>query len=195
MATFAELLADVYTLTNRPDLVDETKLAVKQATLKAHHTDFYPKDLYEVGVSFASAAYLQSLEYRTLIPRYRALKFLRKSDVTGTPGTILTVLTPEQILDSYSQQKVDICYLAGTQIEIKSSTELQYMLLGCYMHPDITELGFSSWIALDHPYAIVYEAASTLFKMIGYDEQAAMMKQNVLEQFTVLRMELSAVGY
>ena len=61
MATFAELVADVKILTNRPDLDAEIKLAVKAATLKAHHTDFYPKDLYGVAIQWTPVGFLQSL--------------------------------------------------------------------------------------------------------------------------------------
>jgi len=65
MATFAELVADVYIATNRPDLVTQTALAVKVATLKAHQTDFYPKDIFETGIQWNPVAYVQSLSYRT----------------------------------------------------------------------------------------------------------------------------------
>jgi hypothetical protein len=39
--SLATILTDVYELTGRPDLVAETTLAVKNATLKAHHLDFF----------------------------------------------------------------------------------------------------------------------------------------------------------
>lgn len=187
MATFTELLAEVYTLTNRPDLVNETKLAVKAATLKAHQLDFFYKDIYEVGVQFSTSDYIQALEYRTISPRYRALKYIRKTDLSGTPGAFLNVVTPSMVLDGYGTQREDICYGAGEVIQIKSSTLLQYILFGCYRNPDITESGYSSWIALDHPYAIVYEAAATVYKQVGQDEQAAVFKRMTDEQFAMLR--------
>jgi hypothetical protein len=188
MATFAELVADVKTFTNRPDLVNETELAVKAATLKAHQSDFYPKDLYETGISWSPVAYTQSLDYRTLIPRWRALKYLRKYDNDeGAAGRFFTVLTPEQVLDDYGIEREDICYLAGEQLEIKSSTEDAYMLLGCYINPNLTSAAFISWIAVEHPYAIVYEAVRSIFKMIGYDEQAAALKQEISEQYALLK--------
>ena len=196
MATFAELVADVKTLTNRPDLDSEIKLAVKKATLKAHHSDFYPKDLYEVGITWATPAYTQSLEYRTLIPRFRAIKWLRKTEsATADPGAFLTLVTPEQVLDSYSLARSDIFYLAGEQLEIKSSTQDDFMLLGCYLHPDITENGYSSWIALDHPFLIEYEATAAIFKQIGFDEQAAQIRQEVAEQYAELKLEITAGGF
>lgn len=192
MATFAELVTDVKLLTNRPDLDSEIKLAVKAATLKAHQTDYYPADIFEVAIQWNPIAYQQSLDYRLLIPRWRSFKFLRKYTPGATPaqdvdGIFFDVIDPNYAVDGYKVNKENVVYLAGEQIEIRSSTQDQYMLLGCYIHPDITEATYSSWIALDHPYAIVYEATSKIFKQTGYDEQAAMMNKEVMEQFTLLR--------
>lgn len=185
---FAELLAEVYTLTNRPDLVAETKLAVKAATLKAHQSDYFYKDLFETGITFSTADYIQSLDYRELLPRYRALKYIRKSDAAGALGDFLSVITPALALDRYGSQRADVCYTAGALIQIKSSTSLQYILFGCYLNPNITEAGYSSWIALDHPYAIVYEAATTLFKTTGQDEQASVYQRLAKEQFDLIKV-------
>ena len=197
MATFAELVADVKIMTNRPDLDAEIKLAVKAATLKAHHTDYYPKDLYETGIQWSPVAFTQSLTYRGLIPRYRAFKYLRKLDSTGLiGGAFFTMITPEQSLDEYYIDRENVCYLAGEDLEIKSSTEDTYMILGCYIHPDITEATYNSWIAVDHPFCIEYEATSKIFKTIGFDEQAAMMNKEVTEQYMLLRnAEVLGQGY
>lgn len=193
MATFAEIVADVYTMTNRPDLVNETKLAVKVATLKAHQSDFYPKDIYETGITWADPDYIQSIDYRTLIPRWRAFKYLRKY-ADDAAGAFITLLTPEQTLDRYSINREDICYLAGESLEIRSSTADEFMILGCYINPILEENSYSSWIALDHPYAIVYEAARSIFKQVGWDEQAAAIRQEVAEQYQILKQEVTAYG-
>ena len=194
MATFSELCADVAILTNRPDLEAEIKLAVRQATLKMHHTDFYPKDIHETGIQFDEAKTVQSLDYRILVPRWRAFKYLRKySD--SVAGQYFTLLSPEDTLDRYSINKENICYIAGEQLEIRSNTSDTYMLLGCYVHPDVTESGFSSWIAVEHPFAIVYEAVSTVYKSIGLDEQASMSKQNVAEQVALLKSQITGGGF
>lgn len=174
--TLTELQAEVYTITKRPDLVAETLLAVRQSTLALHQADFYWRDLYETGISFSVPHYYQELEYRTLIPRFRSLKFIRKSDSTGTAGKFFTVVQPESVLDDYGSDRTDVCYAAGESIEIKSSTQIQYILLGCYLNPNISVSSYESWIALDHPYAIVYEAAEKVFKMIGKSEEFAAYK-------------------
>jgi len=196
VATFTELVTDVTTLTNRPDLLAETKLAVKAATLKLHQSDYFYKDLYETGISFSESAFAQQLEYRTLLPKFRALKYLRKVDASGNVGDFFQVLTPSEILDVYGHERINVCYAAGELIQIKSSTSIQYALLGCYLNPDITETGFNSWIALDHEYAIVYEAAVTVFKTIGYDEQSATYMKMAGEQLAMIRTSnIQVEGY
>ena len=195
MATFAEIVSDVFILTNRPYLVDETKLAVRAATLKAHQSDFYPKDLHEVGLSWATPDYIQSIEYRTLIPRWRAFKYLRKylGGTSGAPGEFLKLLTPEETLDRYGINKENVCYLAGEMLEIRSNTQDSNMILGCYLNPITSEEGYTSWIAKDHPYAIVFEAARGVFRQVGSIDESNSMRQEVAEQYQILKQEV--VGY
>ena len=78
--TLTELQDEVYTITKRPDLIAETLLAVRQSTLALHQSDFFWRDLAETGISFTTAAYLQEIEYRSILPRFRAIKYLRKSE-------------------------------------------------------------------------------------------------------------------
>jgi len=91
MASLSSLISDVYILTNRPDLVAETELAVKKATLKLHHVDFFKKDLFETGITWNPVAYIQSLEYKNIHPRWRKLDYLRKYE-DSIPGTFFTML-------------------------------------------------------------------------------------------------------
>lgn len=196
--SFSDLVADVYALTNRPDLVSETALAVRAATLKAHHTDFYYKDLFETGISFTSAEYIQSLPYKDLIPLWRSPKYIRKVDASTTPPTpkkFLQLLAAEDALDSYGISKEDVYYIAGTNIQMRSVTKEQYYVVGCYVHPNVTPDKYSSWVADEHPYAIVYEAVAIIFKTIGYDEQVKVYRDMVNEEILMLKMSnLEAVA-
>lgn len=197
MTTLAELLAEVYTLTGRADLVAETTLAVKNATLKAHMTDFYSKDIYEVRITTDTADYIHGIDYMSIISNFRSLKYLRKYDLANAEvGAFLTVLEPEEVLDSYGYDKTDVCYVAGRVIEIKSSTQVDNFIMGCYVLPIITTAGYASWIADLYPYVIITEAARQIFKSIGYDEQFAAYESLVAEQVSLLRISaLSDVGY
>lgn len=196
MSIFTDLCNEVYTLTNRPDLVAETNMAVRAATLKAHQQDFFYKDLFETGITFSTSDYVQALEYRNVLPKFRSLKYIRKTDSAGVPGAFLNVITPAMVLDKYGTTREDVCYAAGELIQLKSSTSLQYILLGCYLNPVVTETDYNSWIALDHPFAIVYEAAATVYKAIGQDDQATMFKRLTDEQYAFIKASnIEVEGY
>lgn len=189
--TLTELQAEVYTITKRPDLVAETLLAVRQATLALHQLDYWWKDLQETGISFTAAAYLQTFEYRTVLPRFRSVKYIRKASADGTVGAFFTIVQPENVLDLYSADRTDVCYAAGNSLELKSSTQFQYVAMGYYQHPDITVATYNSWAAQDHPYAIVFMAAERVFKMIGKTEEFAAFK--FLRDEEVQRVTISNV--
>jgi hypothetical protein len=195
--TLAELIQEVYVLTRRPDLVDSTASAVRAATLKLHQLDFWYKDILEKGISFSAAGYYQQFQYRTLIPLWRSIKYLRKYDATfSSPGNFFTLVAPKQVVDGSGLSREDIFYVAGDEVDIRSSTSFQYALLGCYVNPDVTTGGFNSWIALDHPYAIVYEAASRVFKGMGKDDEAGLYKQELAEQIAAISADsIQPEGY
>jgi hypothetical protein len=197
MATLTDLVNDVYLLTNRPDLVNQTKQAVRAATHKAHSVEYFYRDIVETGVSFTSPSFTQSLEFKNIWPRYRALRYIRVTDAAASQdGPFLTILSPEATVDSYNINKENIAYVAGDVIQIRTARELQCIFGGAYVWPDTTEATYSSWIADDMPWAIVYEAAAAIFKQIGFDEQSAMYRQLVAEQYAALRVSYTQpVGY
>lgn len=195
--TFDELVAEVYLITNRPDMVAETKSAVKSATLKAHTTDFYSKDIHETGIEFDTATFRQSLDYINLIPNFRALKYLRRvEDENDDVGKFFEVVTPEETLDAYGVNKSDIAYVAGRVLEIRSSTEFSKALLGAYVYPIVTpEAAYVSWVAEQFPYFIIHEAARRIFMAVGQLEEANGQTRLVAEELELLKMSaLTDVG-
>lgn len=210
---FTDLVNEVYSLTNRPDLVNETQSAIRSATLRAHHLDFWPKDLVEQYTGFTEASFYQQLPIQS-IPLFRNIKYIRKyypngSDPIIVPGNwyysrgknlpdgkFFEFLTPEATLDSYGVNKVDVAYLAGATIQIKSGDSFQYVLMGYYQHPNIVPATYTSWIAIEFPYAIVYDAVCTIFKMIGYDEQYQAMQELRRMEYELLQLSSILVeGY
>lgn len=194
-AAFTALLTDVYALTKRPDLVAETAYAVKAATLKAHKSDYYPKDIVESGVVFDTSSYVQTLAHKELFPYWRSLAYARKTTET-TPSTFFEIISPTDILDSYGVEKADVCYLAGSSYQFRSSDNFQYLLLGYYSDPVIDPELYSSWIAQEQSPLIVYDAAATIFKTIGYDEQNAAYRDMVSTEIALLKQNnILAEGY
>jgi hypothetical protein len=185
--TYDELVSAVYTITGRPDRVGETSLAIYDATLKAHQSDFYYKDLFETGIIFDTIDYFQQIDYRSLFPTYRAIKYIRIYDnVNLAPGNFLTLVPTEKVVDGYLIQRQDIYYVAGAEINIYFCQPQQTIIAGVWLNPVAVQQNYSSWVALDHPFAIIYSAAATVFKAIGKDEEAAAYKTLVAEQYALL---------
>lgn len=172
----SQMITEVYNLTNRPDLVTLTTSAVKSSTLKMHCTDFFTKDLVETGITFISSAYVQSFDSLVTFPRWRALSYFRTNDTSvspNVPGLFFEPITPTSILDSYGVDKTNVIYQAGSAVNLKGDTSFSAGIIGYYQYPDTTDATFSSWIAAELPWAIIYDAATKILKSIGYDEQAA----------------------
>lgn len=159
----AQLIAAVYTETNRPDLVAETQQAVLEATLSAHYSDFYKEDIKTAVMMFdITTNYVQYLDVRAF-PNYRKMAYIRKTtpqqnQLEQNPGSTTPVtypLTPTEfgygwptsqydfmnevdaadIIDSYGYEKTDVWYTAGHQVNLKSSTPLQMIVAGWYAIP------------------------------------------------------------
>jgi hypothetical protein len=193
----AELQAAVIALTNRPDLTALTLSAVQSATLKAHQSDYFPRDIYETGLSFFQPEYEHDFEVFTFIPRFRAVKYARVYDnANSTPGVFFELIDPANVLDSYNTARTNVMYLGGTEIHFKALAQFQYMLFGCYLNPDIASGTFTSWIADYHFDAIVYEAAAIIFRSTGNLEKFRSMRELVSEQYQLLKINnVLAAGF
>jgi hypothetical protein len=188
-----ELISAVYTETNRPDLVDETLQAILEATLSVHTCEQFPKDIVEATVTFDDPLlHVQTLD-TTAIPNYRSVAYIRKFDPginsVQTTGNILpnqNIYRATQfnflkrvdigdIVDRYGYEKTDVWYQAGNLINIKSTTALAYVTLAWYRYPDLDPTGanFSSWIANEGPWCIVYKASGQVYAKIGEDKSSA----------------------
>lgn len=183
---FAEIRNEVISITKRPDLVPQINSAITSATLKAHQSNFYYKDLLEVAVEFSEPGPIQNFLPTDIVPRFRKAKYLRRWDgdeATGHPSTFFTNIQIENALDSYGYIKNEVYYLAGNLIQIRGAQDVQRVLFGCYQHPQVTEAGYNSFIAAEVPYAIIYEACRIIFLSIGLQEQAAGLDQLVGEVY------------
>lgn len=189
---FTELCDEVKLLTRRPDLTERVESAVKAATLKAHHSDFYYKDIYEQSVEFASELYIQNFQPTDIFPRFRKAKYIRIWQGDETDGYAKSFLQPIQIenaLDAYGCIKTDVFYQAGQLLQIRGTCPILRVLFGAYLHPLISPIeAYCSWIADEMPFTIIYEAARVIFKSIGNDREAAEMNTLAAEQYSLLRM-------
>lgn len=194
--TLNELRDEVFLITGRPDREAETFSAIRSATLMAHQKDFFYRDLRESGVDLQEEKYVHSWDYRAMIPRWRAFKYFRKSDVSGADGCPIELLSVEMALDAYGAEKQDAAYVAGDNLQINSSTLLRYARIGWYENPDVTQAGYTSWIADAHPFLLIHLAASQVFRSIGRQEEAVSYRQLAQEELSNLIISnVQGVGY
>jgi len=193
MTTLAALLADVYSITNRPDLTAESTVAVKAAVLKAHQSDFFPRDIITGSFTFASPSLnVQAFTVSTLT-RWRAWSYLQNFSPTSTPNQpsdarLFDILTPNNLFDEYNILKADMAWQVGMTLNLRSAVALPVLYYGFYQNQNITDINDMGWISDSHPYAIVFEAARVVFKMIGWDAEAAEYNKLSAEQFLELRL-------
>lgn len=208
------LMNAVFVETARPDMINETGQAVFSSTLKMHGMEFFRKDVVPAQLVFPSASYIQQIDTGAL-PLYRSISYIRKDDpslygsyelnpnnnlpplFTNIDGSVISMgqarkllreIDPDDFLDEYGAEKVDVWYQAGSTIAVKSSTSLQWGLIGFYAWPNL-DIGnanlltfttlpgncsplFNSWIAAEYPYAIIYDAASAILQKTGMTDAA-----------------------
>lgn len=183
--TLDELRQAVYDITSRPDLANITLTGIQAATLAAHKSEDYPKDIIEKVVAFPATDYTQVLEYRTLFPRFRRFAYMRNF-AGGIPGDPLKSISPFRTQDEYGLEIPNVYYLAGDNIQLRFAVATDRILAGAYQNPEVSVQGYDSWIAREEPFAIIHEAASFVLRKIGFAEDAQYEQQKAREKIAIL---------
>ena len=187
----SELRAEVVTLTSRNDLdiTGQILLAVRRATLKLHTVDYFYKDLAEYTLVFSSSTTQQAFDTISNIPRWRSAKYIRKYDnLTATPDKFLKKIDSQNVLDDFSIHQENVWYQAGDILQLRYESNFQYALIAAYLYPDISVATFTSWIAISYPYAIVLEAAATIFRMTGKADEARLLREENQENIRLIQI-------
>lgn len=184
------MLADIYVLTKRPDLEEETELALRTATRNAHHSDFYNRDHATQVVQLPNAAYQASLDIQNLLPRFRGVESIVPIDVNGNAitatgdGNQIEVVEIGDIYDyNYKTLRNNIAYVAGTNLNIRTSWNSYGFIIGYYQSPLTRREQYNSWIAQLYDPVIVYWAASIVLNTNGNEEKANKYLKQVMEQY------------
>jgi hypothetical protein len=194
----AELQNKVIEITNRPDLTALTLSAVQSATLKAHKSDYYPRDLKTQILSFETPAFELSIDVPANFNRFRAIKFVREWDITtNAGGKYFKIGDPTDQLDEYGVDRKYFGWLAGVTLVLRSSIKaLTHIQVSYYQDPQLTVETYHTWIAESHPWAIIYEAAAQIFRTNGQTEKFRSMRELVREEYALLGIQsIQAVGY
>lgn len=173
--TYQQVYDDVVVLTARPDLADETALAVRTATRSIHTRQTFPRDVVGSLVKLPNAVYQVALDTQVLFTRFRAPSGLRALDSEFNPMSYPAIELVElgDIYDPvYGFLRQDIGYLAGTSLNIRTSVAVSGFAVEYFALPEVQPDRYNSWIAQLMPEVIVYQAASIVAGLSGNEEKA-----------------------
>jgi hypothetical protein len=99
-------------------------------------------------------------------------------------------VSPDALFDRYSAEHLNYFFIAGTTLTIRSAWGMDYLDFTYYQYPSIpsaTSDPITSWICDQYPDAVIEEAAGTVFKMIGKDDEYQRYAQLFAENISILR--------
>lgn len=196
-ATYLAIVADVYSLTARPDLIAETALAVRKATMKAHSADLWKNDLAVVYPTMpvlsangdVSFRYALDLTDTATYPLYRRVSYVKEYNVPLTGQEIqFKELDMDRLLDNYLLEGINYFSQAGMQVQLRCNKALGQVAVGYYKYPDINQATYTSWIADQYRDMIIEEATAAIYKAIGKDTEYQRLAQNFGENLHMLQM-------
>lgn len=173
---YDSIAQDVMTLTGRPDLADETAVAIRTATTSVHSRAAFPRDLRSDLVKLPNASFQSQLDIQVLLPRFRGVSTIRIVDTQFSPveSPEIEIVEPDDIYDPvYRSVRNNIAYVAGTSINIRTALAASGYMIEWYQMPATRREDYNSWIAQIQPDPIVYMAAALVFTTNGNDEKAA----------------------
>ena len=194
MATLDSLAADVYTLTNRPDLVAETKVALRKSIIKFHSADTYKRDIVSQTLQMSLYPPLDVNQFRwnialTTFPRFRRPRQLTTSTLNPTV-TVFKEVASDNIFNLYGSEFQNYFFISGSSITIKAIAGFDYLNFQYYQYPLVPPVStdpITSWICDQYPDAVIEEAAGTVFKMIGKDDEYSRYQTLFAENIMILR--------
>lgn len=171
------LVADVITLTNRPELTDETQLAVRMGILRAHSCAHFVRDLVttQTALQSSSSTLLQVATSTTLL-RFRDVAAVRLLDVDGNvlhnPEIELVEANDIYEYGYKGVRKPYVAWIAGTALNVYAACGMYGVEVLWYQSPNVTRATCDSWIAQLFPDAIIWEAAMMVWSRTGNEAKA-----------------------
>lgn len=198
MTTYAEIEALVVAQTRRPDVQTTTATAIRTATLRAHHVDFFPRDLAEGTLSYTPSSTALSYEFpnlTTLLSRIRSLKILRGLDpVTQVPVEDLEWREIDDLYDSDGNRRQHVYTLVGDTLKIYPQLATGSISAFYYRNPQVSEASYASWIADTYPDELAMWAAAIVFARLGYAEMAQDFQRTHVQPFKELLIASHLLG-
>jgi hypothetical protein len=185
--SFSDMTALVNAITKRPELVTLTEAAVRTATLRAHHTDFFHRDRDSVVLTYtvpASGSFVDIAGVYTSAPQLRAAEFMQSEDATTFTATenLEWVTSFKNFFDDTNVAKLSVFTVLGETIKASFASATGRARLFYYKNPVVTNAAYASWIADAHSDEVAMWAAGIVWARTGNQEMAR-EAQTAVEMF------------
>lgn len=197
MTTFAELEALVVEQTRRPEIPAVTKAAIRTATMRAHHTDFFPKD-----VGIGSLAYVpDSSTFRDFpnisasLSRLRSIKTLQGIESASmAPVEAFEFRDLDDVYDADGNRRPSIYHIIGDTLRIYPQVQTGLLQVFYYQNPVTTDATYNSWIADTYPDELAAWASAIVFARTGFAEMAQEFQRNHIAPFKEMLIASHLLG-
>lgn len=198
MTTYSDLETLVIGQTKRPDISTVTSAAIRTATLRAHHVDFFPRDVVLGTLLFtpSSTAYHYDIaNLSSTLVRLRSLKNIQAIEVaTGRPVESLEYRDSDDLYDSDGNRRLSVYTLIGDTLRIYPMLATGQLSAFYYRNPNVTGLEYSSWIADTYPDELAMWAAAIVFARTGFAEMAADFNRTHVQPFREILINSHLLG-
>ena len=176
MTTFVEMEALVIAQTRRPEIPAITQAAIRSATLRAHHVDFFPRDQANAPVLYtadSAASYYDIANISDTLPRLRSLKFLNGLEAASfRPVERLEYRDSDDTYDADGNLRKACYTLIGDTLRFWPMLATGRLEAWYYQNPLTAGLTYSSWIANLYPDEVAQWAAGIVWARTGFAEMA-----------------------
>jgi hypothetical protein len=197
MTTITELETLTIEQTKRPELVDITRSAIRTATLRAHHVDFFPRDLSEAVLDYVpgNKAFYDFQNIGDTVTLLRSFKHVQSVDsVTGAPLERMEYRELDDLYDSCGNLRPSIYTLQGETLRIYPQAASGRVVVYYYRNPNTQGFAYRSWIADQYPDELAMWAASIVFARTGFTEMANDFIRQQVVPFQQMLVESHLLG-
>lgn len=170
----AELVSEIISETKRPEKEEDIVRRIKNVTLQKHRKARFWRDIETVDLDLTVEGRNRTIDLTILPPHRDILQVaiqgfgeLKKLDISAA-------------LSAIAKNTPNCWYQLGHALHIQCNKAHGSILVAILAKPIVEEAKYNSWLAREHPYAIIDEVSAFIFGDSGQVDKQAMRQNRVL---------------
>ena len=186
MTSFVEMTSLVTEQTRRPEVPAITEAAIRTATLRAHHVDFFRRDLTTHVALYAvspTAMFYDFPSISTTLPRLRSIKSVDGITMEGYKIEQLEYRDTDDLYDNDGAPRRYVYTLQGDTLRCYFDMPTGRTDINYFQNPNVAAGFYSSWIADTYPDQLAQWAAGIVMNRLGFQDIAQSIFKDHVEPF------------